>query len=346
MDSLTQMALGGAVAHAVIGRRIGRSAIVLGIALGTLPDLDVLVRYADAIDSFTRHRGFSHSLFVLSLASLPISVLLRRLLDRDERASGGLWLLTTWSVLITHALLDSFTSYGTQLFWPLPVPPVGIASIFIIDPLYTLPLLIGLLLAWRWRGRRGRRANAIGLVLAQVWLLSTLLLQNAARSEAVAALRDQSLEVQSIRVLPFPMGVLWRVVAIDGDDVLEAWLSLIDDREQVRFVRIPRDLDRLGELADYPPVQRLRWFTQDFVSVRRIGDVVVMTDLRIGTAAQPIFSFDVAQHSGALLESGLTRARQPDIALDDMLWLLRAFTGARVEPPSASVPGRRLDPVR
>ena len=47
----------------------------------------------------------------------------------------------------THVLLDCFTVYGTQALWPLPLPPVGWATIFIIDPLYTLPLAGGVLAA-------------------------------------------------------------------------------------------------------------------------------------------------------------------------------------------------------
>jgi len=349
------MALGAAVAQATIGRRIGRRAILLGAVLGTLPDLDVLIRYADAVDSFTRHRGFSHSLFVLSLVSLPLGVLLRRLLDRGGQASAGLWWFATWAVLITHALLDGFTGYGTQLFWPLPVPPVGIASIFIIDPLYTVPLLVGLVLAWRWGGHQGRRgqpgqsaergqrANMIGLVLAQSWLMCTLVLQQVAQTQAMAALHEQSLETQSIKVLPFPLGVLWRVVATDGDDVLEGWISLIDERDDIRFDRIPRDLAQLEELALYPPVQRLRWFTQDLVSVRMIDDALVMTDLRIGTAAQPVFAFDVAERVSGEFEPMLTRARQPNITLDDMMWLLQGLGGASIDPPQSGVAGQRRD---
>lgn len=342
MDSLTQMSLGAAVAEAAIGRRIGRRALIVGAALGTLPDLDVLLQYADAVDSFTRHRGFSHSLFVLSLLSLPLSVLLQRLLDRNQRASAALWWFATWAILITHALLDGFTSYGTQLFWPLPMPPVAIGSIFIIDPLYTVPILVGLILALRWRDARGRRANALGLLLAHTWLLSTLLLQQIARADALAAMKAQALQPQSMQVLPHPFGVIWRVIAIDGDDVLNGWTSLIDGRYQIRFDRIPRDLDRLGELAIYPPIERLLWFSQDFVTARVIDDTVVLTDVRIGTPANPIFSFDVAKQSGHVFKPILTQLRSPDISLEDVAWLPNWLLNSEVAPPVADVKGQRI----
>ena len=72
MDSLTQAALGGALGGAVLGSRLGRGAIVGGALLATLPDLDVLIDYGDAVANFSEHRGFSHSLLVLA----PLATLL------------------------------------------------------------------------------------------------------------------------------------------------------------------------------------------------------------------------------------------------------------------------------
>jgi len=78
MDSVSQFALGAAIGEATLGGRLGRKAMLLGGLLGTLPDLDVLVRYSDAVESFTYHRSWSHSLIVLSLISVPIAWLLMR----------------------------------------------------------------------------------------------------------------------------------------------------------------------------------------------------------------------------------------------------------------------------
>ncbi|XQF91744.1 metal-dependent hydrolase (plasmid) [Pseudoalteromonas espejiana] len=33
--------------------------------------------------------------------------------------------------------------YGTQLLWPFTEYPFAISNMFIVDPLYTLPLLFG-----------------------------------------------------------------------------------------------------------------------------------------------------------------------------------------------------------
>jgi len=58
----------------------------------------------------------------------------------------GLFPDLVFLVLMTHILSDCLTVYGTQIFWPLPTPPVMWSAIFIIDPMYSLPL-IGCILA-------------------------------------------------------------------------------------------------------------------------------------------------------------------------------------------------------
>jgi len=348
MDSISQMALGAAVTHAVLGRRIGRRAAVLGAALGTLPDLDVLVRYADAIDAFTLHRGWSHSLFVLSLASLPIAVLLRRLVDpglrRDERAdaaaaSFGRWWLAVWATLVTHALLDAFTTYGTQLFWPIPTPPVAIGSIFIIDPLYTLPLLIGLVMTLRRRDGFGARANLAGLGVSTAWLLATLMLQQGARSEALAAFERAGTTPEAMLVLPFPFGVMWRAIALEGDDYAVTWVSLVDGEPGGAVERHARGLDAVV-LDDPAPLERMRWFTQGFVGARRIDDELVLTDLRIGTAAMPVFSFAIADAVDGAWRRTLAVARAPVVEIGMLGTLARRSVNAEVALSDGELAGK------
>ena len=171
MDSITQAALGGALGGAVLGHRFGRAAVVAGALLGTLPDMDVLIDYGDAVANFSQHRGFSHSLLVL----VPLAVVLAALLSRWQRSvSFRRWLTFTGAILITHPLLDAFTTYGTQLLWPLG-PPVAWHTIFIIDPLYTLPLLVAVIIALV--RPPAIRALTVGLALSSLYLAWSLAAQ-------------------------------------------------------------------------------------------------------------------------------------------------------------------------
>lgn len=78
MDSITQALLGATVHASLLGRWQGRKALLYGAVLGTLPDLDVVIDYGDAVADMTYHRGFSHSLLVLSLLAVALAWLARK----------------------------------------------------------------------------------------------------------------------------------------------------------------------------------------------------------------------------------------------------------------------------
>src|SRR5690606_2877387 len=118
--------------------------------------------------------GFSHSVFVLTALSALLTWLVRRRRPRDGRVDWRRF-LTIWLVLITHTLLDAFTSYGTQLWWPLRPTPASWSSVFIIDPFYTLPLLVPVLLALAvGPGPALRRAMTIAILIGGAYLLDTM----------------------------------------------------------------------------------------------------------------------------------------------------------------------------
>ena len=133
MDSLTQIALGSAVAALTAPSRHRRAALIAGGVLGTLPDLDVIpltLFGADAVCLLTWHRGPSHSLLVLTMLGWLLWLVLCRWWAPAKEAPAR-WLWAIELALLTHPLLDAFTVYGTQLFWPLPSSPVMGVSIFI-----------------------------------------------------------------------------------------------------------------------------------------------------------------------------------------------------------------------
>ncbi len=169
MDSLTQIVLGGTVAYATLGPKVGKKAVLYGALLGTLPDLDVFLPYGGEVEAFTYHRGFSHSILVHLVLSPIIAWLLAKLhpisSDSEFKYSWYKWTLMVFLCLSTHALLDACTVYGTQLLWPITQYPFGFSNLFIIDPAYTLPLLLGfsvcLLPNVSWQKKSIRQINAI-----------------------------------------------------------------------------------------------------------------------------------------------------------------------------------------
>jgi len=332
MDSLSQIALGAAVGTAVLGRKVGPRAALWGAVCGTLPDLDVLIPYGDPVRDFTFHRAESHSLFWLSVASPPLALLISRI-SRKAGASWREWLALVWLALVTHPLLDAFTVYGTQILLPFSDYPVGLGSIFIIDPLYTLPLVAGVLAAMRLRRHapdRAQRWNAAGLAASTAYLAWTLIAQAQVAGVVNRSLAATPLADGRVLVTPTPFNsLLWRIVVMDDDGYHEGLRSLLDESDEVELQFHGSQPELLQPLQDDWTVQRLAWFSKGFYSVQEVGPEarvatgsastigqvlglvdtaaagaaddaaagrpVVMTDLRMGQTPWFVFSFVVAE---------------------------------------------------
>ncbi len=144
MDSLTQIALGASVSEAVMQNKVGRKATLWGAICGTLPDLDVLVPMGNAVKDFTYHRAESHAIFYMAFAAPIILWFILKVYPQTKEYQLR-WFMAVFLTFVTHSILDAFTIYGTQMMLPFSNYPVGWSTIFVIDPLYTLPLLMGLI---------------------------------------------------------------------------------------------------------------------------------------------------------------------------------------------------------
>ncbi len=301
MDSVSQIVLGAAVAAAV-APRVPKRALVYGALFGTLPDLDTfLLGGLDPLRQFTEHRGYSHSLIVLTLVA-PLLALLSWQLDRGLHAVGRLrWWLAVWAVLITHPLLDAFTVYGTQLLWPLPFyPPTMWASLFIIDPLYTLPLLVAGVLAWRRRADPGRvRAAAVlGLLLSTGYVGWSVYAKQLATERADAALTAAGLDLEATQLLvsPAPFTTfMWRAVAVGPRGDGEAYISLRPGAPPTQWRWTATEPAARNAAMILPGGQRLHWFTHGFMRVVMAEHRLRIADLRMGADGDYFFVFDVGQ---------------------------------------------------
>ena len=294
MDTLTQIALGAAVGEAVMGRQIGRKALLWGGLFGTIPDLDVFVPLGNAVMDFTYHRAASHSLFVLALLT-PLLVWLVNRIHPQHRDLTKRWAFMIYAVFVTHVLLDSLTTYGTQIFWPIDNTPVALSTIFIIDPLYTLPLLVGIIAALISR-EHGRAWNSVGLALSTLYLGWTAGAKLSVDAQVADALQQQQIEHRAVFTTPAPFNsLLWRAVVMDENGYYEGYYSVLDDDNAIAFRHYPSDNSLLAGLEEDWNTRRLQWFTRGFYSVRKEGNQVVISDLRMGYEPDYVFSFSVAE---------------------------------------------------
>lgn len=293
MDSVTQAALGAAVAGLVAGRKCSPKILLAGAALGTLPDMDVFLSYGDPVTDMVKHRGFSHSLLLL----FPFSLLLAWGWHKwrpTRFGFGRLWLLIA-ACLLTHPLLDAFTAYGTQLLWPFPAS-VAVSSIFIIDPLYTVPLLVMLAASLLWRDRMARLCG-VGLAISSLYLLWSVIALNIVEDRVRMQLAETPLAERPVFITPTPANtILWRVVILGDDEYWEGLTSLLDDNPEIDFIAKERGQWQLAQKSPY--LVMLEDFTRQFVKYEQVGDKLTATDLRLGIIDYLPFQFAFASQNG------------------------------------------------
>lgn len=340
MDSVTQIALGAAVGEAVAGREAKKNAPIWGAVLGTLPDLDVLANpFLTEAQALAFHRGPSHSLLFAVVAAPLLGWALSRLYSTGP--SWKRWTVLVGAVLLTHIGLDCLTSYGTQIFWPFSRTPVVVGTVFIIDPLYTVPLATGLLTALWWSpsARIRRWANYIGLAISSGYLLLTIANKLHVEHVFETALQSQNRPAERVFTKPTAFNnLLWMAISEGEEGFHVGYYSLLDDDQQVSFRYVPQEKHLLGDAADNAFVQRLQWFSKGYYIVRRTSNEgLKIQDLRFGRndlgltpTGEYIFTFRLLQDetgtitgfrqerpsmnmSGALLSRFLNRIRGHDI---------------------------------
>ena len=163
MDPITQSLLGAVAAQATLGKRLGPAAALFGAVGGELPDIDVLFTFADPALPMQLHRHFTHALVFIpvggALAALPMLAVPR------WRRRWAYVLMATTIGCATHGLLDTCTTYGTYLLWPFVNTRLAWDLISIIDPVFTLTLLIGLVGALASRSMRPARVALAAVVV-------------------------------------------------------------------------------------------------------------------------------------------------------------------------------------
>lgn len=274
-----------------MGRKVGYKAPLWGAFFGTLPDLDVLANpFVSEVTSLALHRGLSHS-FIIALVTAPILAWgISRIHSTATTPKGTAITWRDWTplvllALVTHILLDSLTSYGTQVFQPLSDYRLSVPSIFIIDPVYTVPLAAGLLIGFRWKhtASQRRRSNYIGLAISTLYLCVTLGIKAHVESVFSASLEAQGKPHTNVFTQTTPFNViLWSGMVQDEGGTWTGQYSLLDPDTRIEFQFIPKNSSLLDGHLDDPAIEVLEWFSKGYYTVSTSNDQVRFHDLRFG----------------------------------------------------------------
>jgi inner membrane protein len=288
VDSITQAVLGAAVGEWLLGKKLGNRALAWGAAFGTLPDLDVVLSpFLDTAAKLWWHRGPSHSLLLMIAAAWFLSPWLAKLWRKEKvsRAHAGWFVFAAWS---THVLIDCFTVYGTLVLWPFSNVRVGFNHLFIVDPLFTLPMLIALVRLAFLRAKKQipqrRRINAWGLGIASAYALLSIAMKFVASVGFDADLDRRDAKVIRRMEAPTPFNILlWRSVADCGDSLWIGYRTVFESKNTpVRWTVYPKDAHVVENFGASREVKALRWFSNDWWIARDHVKGAWIADMRFG----------------------------------------------------------------
>lgn len=280
MDPLTQGVLGASAAQSFANDPAKqRLALLVGFVAGMAPDLDVLIRSADDPLLFLEfHRQFTHSLLFIPVGALLCALLLYPL--SRKRLTFSTTYFFSFLGYATHGLLDSCTSYGTQLLWPLWDVRISWNMVSIIDPLFTLPILILVGIAFV---RKQVRYARFALLYALIYLSAGVVQRERAESVALDLAGERGHIPTRVTAKPtFGNLYLWRLIyEYEGRYYVDAakvgWNTVPVHGSSVASLDVASDYPwLLPESIQRQDIERFRWFSDGFIARHPHNHLMVM----------------------------------------------------------------------
>lgn len=287
MDALSHAVVGAAVGELALGKKQGNRAIWVGALAALIPDIDLLAKpLLGDLAFLTIHRGMTHSLLFAILGSVALGWVAMRIFPPQPETQMKDWRrLFFWS-LISHILLDCATAFGTQVFYPLTYR-VSFGVISVVDPLFTVPIGIMVLLVLRFRRRSpiwSRNWAYISILWGMLYLTLCFTNKMVVSTFAANSFHYDGKSVYQVHAYPsLGNNFLWCVIAEEpyGFDI--GYFSLLDARKGVRnYFNLPKDEIVPEEWHKEMPFQKLDWVSKGLYVTSERHDTLFWHDLRYG----------------------------------------------------------------
>ena len=330
MDPLSQGTVGAAFAQSAADKNNIFKIGVIGFLAGLAPDLDVLIQSStDPILFLEYHRQFTHSLFFIPFGSLFVAFMLFPLFKKSMSIKTVYF--ASFLGYATHGLLDACTSYGTQLFWPFSNERVTWNNISIVDPLFTIPVLILLVIAIKTK-KKIFSFFSIGWI---IFYLSLGFIQyERALSVAVELAHSRGHNPERLTLKPsFGNLILWKSIyqhkeTFYVDAIRTAQSSSWCEGESIRVFDYHYHLPNLKkESQQKEDIERFRWFSQDYLGYDKERDIV--TDVRYSMIPNQIAPM-----------WGLVIDEQRDVSEHAIWWTSRSLDQSQIDLFKNMISGR------
>ncbi len=305
MDIVTQGLLGATVGTAAYNKKLGRRAALYGFLIGLMPDFDVISSYWGPWASLKYHRGPTHAFLALIILSVPVGLACRYLSRSDAPKRD--WVVLAFLSLFTHPIIDWFTTYGTSLAWPFSDRRFAIDALPIIDPVFSLPLLIITVLGIYFRNGSTRMQAFAGIALAAIsiyafsgWHTSQVLIERGNR-----IFLEAGFEPLEVRAMPTVLNtVVFRVVGRDANDrFMVTYLKKTDPKPLTEPITVDSDRDEFVTRAlEHEHGRMFKWFAMNMLRARSVAlpdgsRKVLLDDMRYGLFLDPASALFCAEAS-------------------------------------------------
>ncbi|MBY0481778.1 MAG: metal-dependent hydrolase [Chitinophagaceae bacterium] len=285
MDSFTHIALGACLGEAFIGKKIGKKALIWGAIAQSVPDIDFVSSFwMDTPSYLLAHRGFTHSLFFCLLIT-PFFALIADRIHKPHNIRFSRWIIFFGVVILLHILIDAFNNYGVGWFEPFSHKRISINAIYVADPFFSIWSFVGCLaLLWlKPRAALRKKCWAFGLSMSSFYLLYCLFNKSIIDRDTREILQSQKITHTRYLSTPAPLqNWLWYIVAGNDSGYYIGFRSLFDKKKEMHFEYFPRNDSFIQHINRNEELEHLIRFSQQFYTVEKWGDTLVLNDLRFG----------------------------------------------------------------
>ena len=332
MDPLTQGVVAAVAAQQASQRKHIAYATLLGFFAGMTPDLDVLMRSSvDPLLALEYHRHFTHSLVFIPLGSLICALVFYALICRKPSMQAqGFTLKRVWLYCFlgyaTHGLLDACTTYGTQLLWPFSDMRVAWNIISIIDPLFSLPLLLLIILAAL---KQNKTVARIALVWLVVYITMGIIQRERAESAGLELAASRGHTPSRLEAKPsFANIIVWKIVYSVDDmfyvDAVKVGLGQrIYEGASVPRLNVARAFPWLDDNSQQrKDIERFRWFSNRYLALSP-QDPMQIIDVRysmVPNEIQGLWAIQLDENAGRNQHVSYVFSRDRNHAVFKKLW--------------------------
>jgi inner membrane protein len=285
MDSLTHIALGAVVGELMLGKKIGKRAMLIGAVANSFPDIDFIASlWLSPADNVLAHRGFTHSmLFMVLMTFLFYQIAIRW--DKQRLVTHQNWLIFFCTQLGLHLFVDAFNAYGVGWFIPFDDVRISFHTLYVVDPFYSATIMISALLLWLYRVNYINRFRiaVTGLIISTVYLGYASVNKYIASSDVKEILSKKNIKYTRFFTTPTPLNTwLWFAVAEIDSGYHIGYRSVFENTDSMILTFVPRNEDLLQHLQDDHSLQQLKKFSQGYYTATNYSDTLVFNDLRFG----------------------------------------------------------------